>query len=81
VDLPAGWEVDMAYRAVTALPARNVDAYGTFDLRVGQKISDRVQWSLVGQNLAQPHHLEFSHDPPPAVAVRRSVYASITWSR
>jgi hypothetical protein len=35
----------------------------------------------VGQNLAQPHHVEFAHDPGPAVALRRSVYASVTWRR
>ena len=34
---------------------------------------------LLSQNLTQAHHLEFAHDPGPAVGIRRSAYATITW--
>jgi iron complex outermembrane receptor protein len=79
LDLPRGWGTDVTFRYVSALPARNVDAYSTADLRVGQQLSDTFEWSVAGQNLLQPHHVEFGHDPGPVVALRRSVFASITW--
>ena len=37
--------------------------------------------AIVGQNLAQARHKEFSHDPPPAVAMTRTAYATLTWTR
>lgn len=76
-----GWESDVVVRAVSSLPARQVGAYQAVDLRVGQQVSDRWNWSVAGQNLTDAEHLEFGHDPGPAVAMRRSVYASITWRR
>jgi iron complex outermembrane receptor protein len=86
ITLPRGWEIDQTYRYVSALvntgvPARNIDAYATMDLRVGRKLSKDLEVSVVGQNLFQDHHHEFPHDPGPHVAVERAVYASVTWRR
>jgi len=37
-----------------------------------------MEFSLVGQNLFQPDHVEYAGDPGP-VAIRRSAYASVAW--
>jgi iron complex outermembrane receptor protein len=79
--LPKGWEIDQTYRYISALPSRAVDAYHALDLRLGWRARSGIELSVVGQNLLQGHHVEFGHDPGPAVAIRRSVYASATWRR
>ena len=80
-DLPRGWEVDAAVRYASALPARQVAAYGTVDARLGWHVSKQVEVSVSGQNLTDADHVEFGHDPGPAVAMRRTAYASVTWRR
>jgi iron complex outermembrane receptor protein len=77
--LPNGWEIDQTYRYIAALPARAVRAYHALDVRVGWRARSGIELSVVGQNLLQGHHVEFGHDPGPAVGIRRSVYASATW--
>jgi len=79
VDLPRGTEIDGAYRYVSALPALLVAGYHTADARIGWRVSSRVDLSVSGQNLLQPHHAEFAHSPGPAVEISRSVYAALTW--
>jgi iron complex outermembrane recepter protein len=79
MDLGHGLELDVGYRYASALPARSVEAYGTVNARVGWWIRPGLEVSLAGQNLLQPWHLEFGHDPPPAVGIRRSVYARVAW--
>jgi iron complex outermembrane recepter protein len=78
--LPRGWTIDQTYRYVSALPARQVAAYGTFDARIGWRIRRTLDISLTGQNLAHAYHVEFAHDPGPPVAISRSAYATITWN-
>lgn len=79
--LPHGWEFDQTVRSVSALPARNVERYTTADVRLSRWFSDRFQLSVVGQNLFDAAHLEFGHDPPPPVSIRRSVVVGGTWTR
>jgi iron complex outermembrane receptor protein len=78
--LPRGVAVDATYRYVSALPARQVDAYHTADLRAEWPITRSTWFSILGQNLLSPYHVEFDHAPPPSVGVRRSVYAAMTWT-
>lgn len=80
-NLPMGFELDPTYRYVSALPALSVKAYTTMDVRLGWHMTRSLQLSLVGQNLFQPEHAEFSNDPGPLVGIKRSAYAQITWSR
>ncbi|MGH9397674.1 MAG: TonB-dependent receptor plug domain-containing protein [Terriglobia bacterium] len=78
-NLPKHFEFDQTYRYVSALPAISVPAYGTADLRLGWRPTGHLEFSLAGQNLLQPQHVEFAgSDPGPPVEVKRSVYGKIT---
>jgi len=80
-NLPHGFEFDQTYRYVSALPAQNVDGFSTADLHFAWAINKQVGFSVMGENLFQPEHDEFRHDPGPMVGIRRSIYAKITWRR
>ena len=79
--LPKKFEFDATYRYVSALPAQLVNAYGTTDVRFGWHPVPSWEFSIVGQNLLQPHHAEFGSDVDTIVGIKRSVYAKITWRR
>jgi len=79
LDLPKNLEFDQTYRYVSALPAKRVGSYGTADVQLAWHPTKHISFSVVGQNLLQPHHPEFAGDPGPLVGIRRSVYAKITW--
>jgi len=68
-------EFDQTYRYVSALPAQVIRNYGTADLRLGWHPARSFEFSVVGQNLFQPHHAESKGDPGPLVEIRREVYA------
>jgi iron complex outermembrane receptor protein len=81
LDLPGGWEVDASYRWVAALTMNNggsparVPAYDELDVRVGWRISRAFELSVDGRNLLHPSHVEYGA----AVAIPRSLFASVTW--
>ncbi len=77
--LPHGIEIDPTYRYVSALDALGIDGYHTADVRIGWRPTGRLELSLIGQNLLQPHHPEFAGDPGTIVGIARSVYAKVTW--
>lgn len=58
----------------------SVPSYLTADVRVAYRISDRLEVSLVGQNLLENRHPE---QPPAAFAITseapRAVYGKVTW--
>jgi len=78
-DLPKRLEFDQTFRYVSALPAQRVGSYETTDVRFSWRAFRSVEFSVVGQNLLQPHHPESAGDPGPLVGVERSVYGKITW--
>lgn len=78
-DLPKSVSVDAMVRYVSALPGIGVSAYWTGDATVEWAWTKHVGLTVAGQNLFQPHHVEFSYDPGPAVGIRRSVYGEITF--
>ena len=80
-NLPKQFEFDPAYRYVSALPAQQAAAYSTMDVRFGWHATRQLELSLAGQNLLQPHHIEFGGDPGPIIGIKRSIYAKITWKR
>jgi iron complex outermembrane receptor protein len=80
IDLPKHFEFDQTFRYVGALPAQNVPAYETADIRFGRHVAPGLDLSIVGQNLLQPHHAEFGIDPGPNVGIRRGVYAKLVWT-
>ncbi len=79
IDLPKKLEFDQTFRYVSALPAQGVGAYTTGDVQFSWRGIRSMEFSVIGQNLFQPHHPEFAGDPGPLVGVGRSVYAKITW--
>lgn len=81
IDLPHHFEFDQIFRYVGALPAQKVPAYETADVHFGRHITRGLDFSIVGQNLLQPHHYEFGISPGPNVGIKRGIYAQITWKR
>jgi iron complex outermembrane receptor protein len=79
--LPKKLEFDQTYRYVSALSAQGVKSYGTADARLGWHFMRQMEFSVVGQNLLQPHHAEFGGDPGGLVGIKRGVYAQITWKK
>jgi iron complex outermembrane recepter protein len=79
--LPKGFEFDQTYRYVSALPAFLVGSYSTADTHLAWRATRQMEFSVVGENLFQPHHTEFGGNPGPLVGIKRSVYAQITWRR
>jgi iron complex outermembrane receptor protein len=74
-------EVDSTFRFVSKLPAQMVGQYGTADMRVGWQARESWGFSVVGQNLLQPHHAEFGSDVDTIVGVRRAIYAQLVWKK
>jgi len=81
LDLPGRLEFSQTYRYVSDLPAQLIASYGTADVRLSWHRIQHYEFSLVGQNLLQPHHFEYGGDPRTLVGIKRSVYGSISWRR
>jgi len=79
IDLPGGFEFDGTVRYVARLPAPVVPAYTELDLRLGWQASDRLEFSLVGQNLLHARHPEFGAPSPRRQEVERGAYGKVTW--
>ncbi len=78
LDLPGHFRFDTVARYVdalpgTAVPSPRIPAYLTVDARLAWEFKG-VELSLVGQNLADNQHPEFS-----SLEIPRSVYGKITW--
>jgi iron complex outermembrane receptor protein len=78
-NLPKSVTADFQVRYVSSLPALQIPSYWTGDASLGWHIKKQVLLSVVGQNLFQPHHYEFSYDPDGPVGIRRSVFGQVTW--
>ena len=78
IDLTGAFELDQTYRFVDALPAGALRRYHSLDARLGWRWSPRVELSVTGQNLLQPHHPEFNAVP---VEIRRAAYAQLVLTR
>jgi iron complex outermembrane receptor protein len=80
IDLPHGFEFDVALRYVDSLPALHVPSYLELDLRLAWRLSENVEFSIVGHNLLDNSHPEFK---PTIIAtqpaeIERSIYGKIT---
>lgn len=76
LDLSKRLQLDLSFRHVSALPGQQTPAYSTGDARLGWRFARYLEASLVARNLLQPAHVEFG-----SVAIRRSVYLRMTWTR
>jgi len=81
VNLPRSWEWDTHAYSVGRLPSFGVPAYVRVDTRVGWRLSERAEISLVGQNLCRGRHTEFGSlgASIQTTQVERSGYAKFTW--
>jgi iron complex outermembrane recepter protein len=80
-DLPKSVSTDIQVRYTGALPGIHVASYWTGDGTVQWAATRHIRFAAVGQNLFQPHHVEFSYDPGPAVGIRRGFYGEITFTK
>jgi iron complex outermembrane receptor protein len=80
LDLPHGFEWDNTIGYVGPLVTGNVPAYARLDSRLGRRLGEFVDLSIVGQNLLTPTHAEFSDTYPVLYTlVERSVFGKVTW--
>jgi iron complex outermembrane receptor protein len=71
---------DTSLYYVGALKAPDIDPYLRLDLNLGWRFAPGARFNLVGQNLLQGEHREFSGgDSLNAAEIGRSVYGKITW--
>ncbi len=79
VNLLRNVEFDSALYSVGSLTRPTVPNYTRVDARLAWRPSESIELDLVGQNLTEPHHLEFHSNSRLDSEVRRSVYGKITW--
>jgi iron complex outermembrane receptor protein len=56
-----------------------VPSYFELDTRIGWHLSQRLELSIVGQNLLHDHHPEYGFPSPARVEIQRGVYGKIAW--
>ncbi len=77
------WEVDLFGRYVDNLPPLGVPSYLTMDARIAWRISEHLEWAVVGRNLLQSHHLEFVDVEGGTIGteVQSEIFTTLTWTR
>ena len=79
MDLPGRLEFSQTYRYVSDLPRQLVPSYGTAGVRLSWRGRRNFEFSVVGENLLQPHHAEYGGNQGTLVGIKRSIYGTITW--
>ena len=81
VNLPRHWEWTTSAYFVGRLAAPKIASYTRLDINLVWHPSDRLSLGVVGQNLLQDLHQEYSGPVLTVVPslVRRSAYARLTW--
>jgi iron complex outermembrane receptor protein len=81
LEFPRGISWDANAYFVGALPAQLVPSYTRLDMQVSWRVAERVELSLVGQNLLKDRHEEFSDTVQSinSALIKRSAYAKFTW--
>ncbi len=74
LDITPDIDFDLWFRYVSRLPERNIDSYSVIDARLAWRMRRDLELSLVGQNLLESGHSEFS-----SLEIERSVYGKIDW--
>jgi iron complex outermembrane receptor protein len=75
INLEPSLEFDWIFRVVSGLPSLRIPSYVTSNVRMGWRPYGNWELSVVGQNLHQPRHAEFSG----GVQIERAVYGKMTW--
>jgi iron complex outermembrane receptor protein len=85
LNLPRHAEFDTALRWVDTLHTNNgpvvgtVPSYFELDSRLAWHASDRLEFSLVGQNLLHNRHPEYGFPEPTRPEIERSGYGKFSW--
>ena len=80
LDLPHHLEWDNTLGFVSKLALGEVPAYARLDSRLGWRVGEFIELSVVGQNLLTPRHAEFfDYYGVNHTLVDRSVFAKVTW--
>ncbi len=81
LDLAHNVEVDAFFRYIDKLPGLEIASYKALDLRMAWKPISNVELSLIGQNLLQSHHQEFSPEliQTMPVQIQRGIFGKVTW--
>jgi iron complex outermembrane recepter protein len=74
-DITEQIDFDLWLRYVGRLPELNIDDYVTIDARLAWRPVKNLELSVVGQNLFEEGHAEFS-----TLEVERSIYGKVVWS-
>jgi iron complex outermembrane receptor protein len=90
LDLPRKVQLDTALRWVDQFHINNgptggsvvgiVPSYFELDTRLAWHATDRLELSLVGQNLLHPYHVEYGFPSPAREAIERTVFAKFAWT-
>lgn len=80
-DFGKKFKVDLSYRYISALGGIGIPSYSTADARLAWQLHGALELSLSGQNLLQPQHFEYPADAGPNVAIKRSAYLQLTWTK
>jgi iron complex outermembrane receptor protein len=89
MNLPHNLKLDCTFRSVARLetirgPNYKVSGYNSMDARLAWNIKPDLEVSVVGQNLLDDHHPEFSlkeklGSPLAPLEIQRSVYGKVQW--
>ena len=80
LDLPHHLEWDNTLKYVSKLSVGNIPGYARLDSRVGWRVGEFIELSVVGQNLLTPRHTEFFDSyGTNHTLVERSVFGKVTW--
>jgi len=83
LDLPYKFEFDFGVYFVNGLNGQNIPSYTRLDARLGWRPTEKLEISLVGQNLQDPEHSEFlsgtANNFFEPTQVQRSVFGKLTW--
>jgi iron complex outermembrane recepter protein len=81
-DLREDLDFDIMARYVDRLAnpsAMPVPSYISMDMRLAWRPRKHLEMAVVGQNLLQPQHLEFTDATTATAQVPRGVYGTLTW--
>jgi iron complex outermembrane receptor protein len=80
LDLPHGVEWDTSAHFVGAMRIGPVPSYTRLDTRLGWRVKESLEFSVAGQNLLTPRHIEFwDGNQVHVTEVQRSIVGSLTW--
>jgi iron complex outermembrane receptor protein len=72
------FEGGFVIRYVDSLLNKKVPNYVGLDIQLGWKITKKIEFSVIGQNLLDDSHLEFIPSSPSPREISRNIYAKIT---